>query len=149
MAYLSGKDCGYVFVDGVNVAVSNNALTVTSEAICPKRRPLGQAYKTAYLTGQVDSELTVAGWLDTNTTAQLADLTGDAKVVSVLFGGNAVSGLFGGIRTAYVTGSKLGVSEDDLDNYEPVIVTSDCKANIGYVVAPYAARTTANTFFAA
>lgn len=143
MAYLSGKNCEYVFVDGVDVAVSNNELTITSEAICPRRRPLGDAYKTAYLTGQVDSEMTIGGWLDTDTTAQLADLTNDAKIVSVLFGGNAISQLFAGFKTAYITGSKLGMSEDDLDTYEPVIVTSDCRAEIGYVAAPYVARTTA------
>lgn len=140
MAYLSGKDCGYVFMDSVNVAVSNNALGLTTEAVVPKRRPFGAAYRSAYLTGQVDSELTISGWLDTDTTGQLADLTNDAKVVSVLFGGNTVSSLFAGMKTAYVTGSKLGMAEDDLDTYEPVIVTSDCKANIGYVVAPWAAR---------
>ena len=143
MAYLSGKDCAHLFVDGVDCAVSNNEVTITSEAVLVKRRPLGQAYKTAFLTGQVDSELTVAGWLDSVTQAQLADLTNDAKVGSVLFGGNAVSQLFAGFKTLYVVGSKLGMSEDDLDTYEPVLMTSDCKANIGYVVAPYAARTTA------
>ena len=143
MAYLSGKDCAYVFVDGVDVAVSNNGVNLSSEAVCPKRRPLGQASKSAFLTGQIDSELGITGWLDTNTTAQLADLTGDAKVASVLFGGNAVSQLFAGFKTVYVAGAKLGMADDDLDSYEPVLMTSDCKANIGYVVAPYAARTTA------
>jgi hypothetical protein len=141
MAYLSGKDCAYVFVDGVDVAVSNNELTITNEAVCPKRRPLGAVSKTAFLTGQVDAEMTIAGWLDTVTSVQLADATGDAKVVSVLFGGNTHSQLFAGLKTAYVTGRKLGMSEDDLDTYEPVLVTSSCKADIGYVVAPYAART--------
>lgn len=143
MAYLSGKDCAYVFVDSVDVAVSNNAVDLSSEAIMPKRRPIGQAWKTVYPTGQIDSELSISGWLDDLTTAQLADLTGDAKVISVLFGGNAISQLFAGFKTAYVTGAKLGMADDDLDSYEPVLVTSDCKANIGYVVAPYVARTTA------
>lgn len=143
MAYLSGKDCAYVLVDGVDVATSNNAVSVTTEAVCPKRRPLGQAFKTAYLTGQVDSELTISGWLDSTTQAQLADMTGDAKVISVLYGGNTVGQPLAAFKTAYVTGSKLGVSEDDLDTYEPVLVTSDCKANIGKLIAPLAARTTA------
>jgi hypothetical protein len=128
----------------VDCAVSNNAVTITTEAVCPKRRPLGQAFKTAYPTGQIDSELAVEGWLDSVTVLQLGDLTNDAKVVSVLFGGNAVSQLFAGFKTAYVTGAKLGMSEDDLDSFEPLLVTSDSKAHVGYVVAPYAARTTAS-----
>jgi len=143
MAYLSGKDCGYVFVDGVNVAVSNNALELSSEGVIPKRRVLGTVSKAAFPTGQVDSEIAIHGWLDADTSAQLADMTGDPKVISVLFGGNAISQLFAGFKTAYVTGSSLGVSEDDIDSYEPVLVTSNCKASIGYVVAPYAARTAA------
>lgn len=143
MAYLSGKDCAHVLVDSVDVAVSNNAVGVTTEPVCPTRRPLGQAYKTAFLTGQVDSEMTISGWLDATTTTQLADASGDAKVISVLFGGNAISQLFAGLKTAYVTGRKVGIADDDLDSYEPVLVTSDCKANIGYVVAPLTARTTA------
>ena len=143
MAYLSGKDCAHLFVDGVDVAVSNNAVSVTSEAVCAKRRLLGTVSKAAMLTGQIDSELTISGWLDTVTVLQLGDLTNDAKVVSVLFGGNVVSALFAGFQTAYVVGSKLGMADDDLDTFEPVLVTSDCKANIGYVVAPYVARTDA------
>jgi hypothetical protein len=135
MAYLSGKDCAYLFVDGVNVAVSNNAVSISSEAVCPKRRLLGTVSKAAMPT--------VSGWLDTVTVLQLGDLTNDAKVVSVLFGGNVVSALFAGFKTAYVVGSKLGMADDDLDTFEPVLVTSDCKANIGYVVAPYVARTAA------
>ena len=143
MAYLSGKDCAYLFVDGVDVAVSNNGVNLSSEAVCPKRRPLGQASKSAFLTGQIDSELGITGWLDTNTTAQLADLTGDAKVASVLFGGNAVSQLFAGFKTVYVAGAKVGLADDDLDSFEPVLMTSDCKANIGYVAAPYVERAAA------
>lgn len=143
MAYLSGKDCAYLFVDGTDVAVSNNEVGITTEAVCPRRRPLGQAFKSAYLTGQVDTELTVSGWLNPATEAELAHGTADSKVISVLFGGNAVSQLFAGLKSAYVSGRKLGMSEDDLDTLEPVLVTSDCRANIGYVVAPYAARTTA------
>jgi len=143
MAYLSGKDCAYVFVDSVDVAISNNEVGISSEAVCPKRRALGTVSKAAMLTGQIDSELTVKGWLDGITTAQLADLSNDPKVISVLFGGNAVSGLFAGFKTAYVVGSKVGMNDDDLDSYEPVLVTSDCKANIGYVVAPFTAYTTA------
>jgi hypothetical protein len=143
MAYLSGKDCADVLVDSLDVAVSTNEVEITSEAVVARRRPLGQAYKTAYLTGQVDSELAIRGWMDGDTLVQLGDLTNDPKVISVLFGGNAHSQPFVGFKTAYITGAKVGMSEDDLDTYEPVLVTSDTVADVGYVVAPLAARTTA------
>jgi len=45
-------DCAYLFVDSVDCAVSSNEVDITSEAVCPKRRPLGDAYKTAFLTGR-------------------------------------------------------------------------------------------------
>jgi len=82
----------------------------------------------------------VRGWLDSVTQAQLADLTNDPKIISVLFGGNTVSSLFAGFKTAYITGSKLGMNEDDLDSYEPVIVTATARRTSGYVVAPWVAR---------
>lgn len=143
MAYLSGKDCAYVLVDGVDVAVSNNELELTSEAVVQRRRPLGQAWRSVCLTGQIDSEMAIRGWLHPDTVAELAEFSAGAKVVSALIGGNAISQLFAGIPAAYVVGGKLGVSEDDLDSYEPVLLTSDAKWHTGYVVAPLAERTTA------
>jgi hypothetical protein len=142
MAYLSPKDCACVFFDGLDVKQSNNELTITSEAICPRRRPIGSAYKAAFITGQKDSELTIAGWLDDVTSPQLGDL-------SVLFGGNAVSALFAGFSAAHVVGQSLGTSEDDLDTFTPTIVANGCIAGIGYVVAPYAAYTAAGNTDAA
>lgn len=143
MAYLSGKDVHAVFIDELDVKQSQNALTITNEAVAPKRRPLGSASPGCYLTGQVDGEMTISGWLDSETAVQLGDLTGDAKVISVLFAGNTVSSLFAGFQSAYVTGNKVGTDEDDLDSFEPVITANGCKANIGYVVGPHAAYTSA------
>jgi len=142
MAYTSAKDISSIFFDGLDVKQSNNAMTITNEAVMPKRRPFGSAYKGAYPTGQVDGEMTISGWLDSVTVAQLGDLTGDSKVISVLFAGGTVSSRFLGFQAAYVTGAKTGIADDDLDTYEPVITANGCKANFGYVVAPLAARTT-------
>lgn len=143
MAYISGEDLAAVLIDSLDVKQSQNALTVTNEAVVPKRRPLGSAYPNCYATGQVDGEMTLAGWLDDETAVQLGDLTGDAKVVSILFAGNTVSSLFAGFKAAYITGQRLGMAEDDLDTFEPVLTANGCKANIGYVVGPHAAYTDA------
>jgi len=142
MAYTSAKDVSSVFFDGLDVKQSNNEMTITNEAIMPKRRPLGSASKSAYPTGQVDGEMSITGWLDSVTAVQLGDLTGDSKVISVLHDGGLVSSRFLGFKAANVTGAKAGIADDDLDSYEPVITANGCKANFGYVVAPLAARTT-------
>jgi len=142
MAYLSGKDVSSILFDSLDVKQSNQELNISCEAVMPKRRPLGSAFKGAYPTGQEDGEMTITGWLDDETSPQLGDLTGDAKVISALIAGGAVSSWFVGFKSAYVTGAKLGTAEDDLDTYEPVITANGCKANIGYVVAPLAAYTT-------
>jgi hypothetical protein len=143
VAYVSGKDLHAIFFDGLDVKQSNNELSITSEAVMPRRRPLGSVYKNCYPTGQVDGEMTITGWLDDVTSPQLGDLTGDSKVISVLYEGNAVSLHFAGFAAANVTGAKIGTAEDDLDTYEPVITANGRGPLIGYVVAPHAARTAA------
>lgn len=138
----SAKDIAFIFFDELDVKQSNNEMTIADEAVIPQRRPFGSAYKNCYPTGQYDGEMTISGWLDSVTEPQLGELTGDDKVVSVLHEGNAVSDRFYGIQSAKVSGRKLGMADDDLDTFEPVVTVAG-ELNFGYVVGPHAARTTA------
>lgn len=140
MAYYSGEDLAYLFVEGVDVKASNAELAVEQSAVVVHKHVRGQAYPSAFVTGHVDGTLTYDGWFDTDTQPYL-DRTDTDQAICVLHEGNTAGNHFIGVQATHIGGFAFGIPQEDIDTYRPDLVV-DGMVDFGTIVAAYAARTT-------
>lgn len=139
MAYYSGADLAYLFFDQTDVKASNDALDIEWEALSEAKRVRGAAYPTLFVGGQKTGTLSYDGWWDGTTATQLADRTGDAKIISALHEGSAYGAHFFGLQSAAITGWKFGVPDEGIDRFTPAI-TADGILDYGFVIGTVISR---------
>lgn len=139
MAFFSGEDLTHLFFDGLDVKASNDALDIEWEALTETKRIRGAEYPALFVTGQKTGTMSYDGWYDGTTAAQLADRTGDAKIISVLHEGNTYGAHFFGMQQAYISGTTFSVPEEGIDRLTPAL-TADGALDYGFVVATVVSR---------
>jgi hypothetical protein len=149
MTWYSSKDVAYVFIDNLSVAPYLNAMTMKTSAVLANTTGFGDTWTEWTDTGLRNGEVTMGGFYDGGTDgAAMNTVAATDRTVSVLLEGNTVSKRFYLFQSGLVSSTEIGLSPEGVHTSAPGYTVTG-EVNFGYVVAPYAARTTAGNTDAA
>ena len=144
MTWYSSKDVAYVFWNHCTITGFLNAVRIKTTAKLVDTTGLGDTWREMSDTGLREGELEMTGLYDGDVLAEngMNTVSATDRVASVLLEGNTVSKRFYGFQKAILSGTEVGISSDSVHTSTPVY-TMRGAIDHGYVVAPWAARTTA------
>lgn len=144
MAFISSKDCGTVFVGAAATQSVMGGITMKRSVVVDERRFLGSTWPTNLDTGIRNGELTFADVIyDTDINPLFLPLPTTYSIVSACIEGDTAGKRFWGFQSAAVSGGEVQLSPDKMHNIAPEFTVRG-EVNVGYVLAPNAARTTDN-----